>query len=233
VTFFLKGINLFSFPSLKPTLLINSPFLKKILLLVFAFQIAFHFIHAQQAPFSGELVYKVQRVDKIDSTFSKVLIYAKDSLIKVVSFSSQQGRQELIKHLRLQKSYLLVEINGQKLAIRTNEHLTQDTVTRYTLEKTRGTKKISGLRCHKLKWKHPSLKEPLTVYYHKKIDSKYANVYEDFPGLPVLYFIPTEDGLYRYQLIEIKRTETPLSIFLIPKEYKRISFDELNEVLGE
>ena len=207
--------------------------MKKTLLLLFTFQFVIHFYWAQQAPFSGELVYKVQRVDKIDSTFSKVLIYAKDSVIKVVSFSSQQGKQELIKHLRLQKSYLLVEINGQKLAIRTNEHLKKDTVKRYTLEKTRGTKKIAGLKCHKLKWKHPSLQEPLTVYYHKKIGAHYANVYEDFPGLPVLYFIPTDEGLFRYQLIEIKRTETPLSIFLIPQEYKRISFDELNEVLGE
>jgi hypothetical protein len=187
---------------------------------------------SQQVPFSGELVYKVQRVDKLDSTFSQVLIYAKDSILKVVSFSELQGRQELIKHLRLQKSYLLVEINGQKLAIRTNEHLQKDASEANNFQPKRGTKRIAGLKCHKMIWKHPSLSEPLTFYYHKKISAKYANVYTELPGLPVLYFLPTEDGLYRYQLIEIKHTTPPISLFLIPQEYRRISFDELNEVLG-
>lgn len=187
---------------------------------------------SQQVPFSGELVYKVQRVDKLDSTFSQVLIYAKDSILKVVSFSELQGRQELIKHLRLQKSYLLVEINGQKLAIRTNEHLQKDAFVANNFQPKRGTKRIAGLKCHKMIWKHPSLSEPLTFYYHKKISAKYANVYTELPGLPVLYFLPTEDGLYRYQLIEIKHTTPPISLFLIPQEYRRISFDELNEVLG-
>jgi len=187
---------------------------------------------SQQVPFSGELVYKVQRVDKLDSTYSQVLIYAKDSILKVVSFSELQGRQELIKHLRLQKSYLLVEINGQKLAIRTNEHLQKDASVANNFQPKRGTKRIAGLKCHKMIWKHPSLSEPLTFYYHKKISSKYANVYTELPGLPVLYFLPTEDGLYRYQLIEIKQTTPPISLFLIPQDYRRISFDELNEVLG-
>lgn len=187
---------------------------------------------SQQVPFSGELVYKVQRVDKLDSTFSQVLIYAKDSILKVVSFSELQGRQELIKHLRLQKSYLLVEINGQKLAIRTNEHLQKDASEANNFQPKRGTKRIAGLKCHKMIWKHPSLSEPLTFYYHKKISAKYANVYTELPGLPVLYFLPTEEGLYRYQLIEIKHTTPPISLFLIPQEYRRISFDELNEVLG-
>ena len=49
--------------------------------------------------FSGELTYEIERVDKKDSIRSFMIIYAKDSLLRVVNFNSISGKQELIKHL--------------------------------------------------------------------------------------------------------------------------------------
>jgi hypothetical protein len=58
--------------------------------------------------FNGELLYEIERVSPKDSIPGKMLIYAKDSLLRVVNFSSSIGKQEVIKHLRLNRSYVLV-----------------------------------------------------------------------------------------------------------------------------
>ena len=71
-------------------------------------------------PYSGELLFKAQRVIPMDSAQESMLIYAKDSLLKVINFSSNMGKQELIKHLSKEKSYLLLETTKGKYAIRTN-----------------------------------------------------------------------------------------------------------------
>ena len=183
----------------------------------------------KQTSFSGELTYKIERVDVKDSSKSMQLIFAKDSLLKVVNFSSDKGKQELIKHLRLNKSYLLMETPLQNFAIKTNEHLVKDTAVNYTFKKQRGHKKIAGMRAKMLSVKLKSVQQELTFLYLKKIPAKYANIYGDFPGLPVLFYVSTPDGLFRYTLQEFKKVNPPLELFMIPKAYKKVTFEEFAE----
>ncbi|MFM7472617.1 MAG: hypothetical protein ACKO00_01700 [Crocinitomicaceae bacterium] len=98
--------------------------------------------------FSGVLTYTIESVNSKDSVRSKIIIYAKDSLIRVVNFNSETGKQELIKHLTYNKSYLLIETPLQNFAIRTNEHLIKDSVT-YTYQKKSGSMKIGGVKSKK------------------------------------------------------------------------------------
>jgi hypothetical protein len=49
------------------------------------------------------------------------------------------------------------------------------------------------------------------------------------PGLPVIYFIPSENGLYKYTLKSIKYSEPPLQLFTFGKEYKIVTFEEFSE----
>ncbi|MDC1266753.1 hypothetical protein N8Z75_02135, partial [Crocinitomicaceae bacterium] len=57
--------------------------------------------------FSGELIYKITKVDASmnplssddENSENKVIIYAKDSLLKIVNFDSQNGYQECLKHM--------------------------------------------------------------------------------------------------------------------------------------
>ena len=179
--------------------------------------------------FSGELTYEIERVDKKDSIRAFMIIYAKDSLLKVVNFNSNSGKQELIKHLRLNKSYILYETPEQNYAIRTNEHLELDTSEDYTYKKQIGTCKIAGINVKKVIVKHKKISDKLTFYYSKSISAKYANVYKNLPGLPFLFYIPTENGLFKYTLKELKKTNPPLELFLIPKNFKVISFDDFNK----
>jgi len=188
------------------------------------------FIFSQKsAPFSGEITYQIERVDREDTVKAMQLIYAKDSLIKIVTISSDKGKQELIKHLTYNKSYLLIESPLQNFAVRTNEHLLKDSVKTYTFKKKFGTKKIAGLRAKKVSVKLESVKKDLIFLYLKKIPTNYANCYFDLPGLPVLFYISTPDGLFRYTLQKLKYANPPLELFMIPKDFKKVSFDEFAE----
>jgi len=182
--------------------------------------------------FSGQLTYEIERVDKKDTNRTFMIIYAKDSLLKVVNFNSNSGKQQLIKHLRLNRSYILLETPKQNFAVRTNEHLVIDSIENYTFKKQMGMRKIAGIPVKKLLVHHKEISEAVTFYYTKSISAKYANVYKNLPGLPLLFYIPTKDGLFKYTLKELKKNNPPLELFMIPKGYKIVSFDDFsNEFL--
>ena len=205
----------------------------KYLTLLLAIIFSFQYVFSQKNDvFSGELTYEIERVDKKDTNRTFMIIYAKDSLLKVVNFNSNSGKQQLIKHLRLNRSYILLETPKQNFAIRTNEHLVIDSIENYTFKKQMGMRKIAGIPVKKLLVHHKEISEAVTFYYTKSISAKYANVYKNLPGLPLLFYIPTKDGLFKYTLKELKNNNPPLELFMIPKGYKIVSFDDFsNEFL--
>ena len=204
-------------------------YLTLVLTIIFSFQYVFS---QKNDVFSGELTYEIERVDKKDTNRSFMIIYAKDSLLKVVNFNSNSGKQQLIKHLRLNRSYILLETPKQNFAVRTNEHLVIDSIENYTFKKQMGMRKIAGIPVKKLLVNHKEISEAVTFYYTKSISAKYANVYKNLPGLPLLFYIPTKDGLFKYTLKELKNNNPPLELFMIPKGYKIVSFEDFsNEFL--
>ena len=204
-------------------------YLTLFLTIIFSFQ---HVFSQKNDVFSGELTYEIERVDKKDTNRTFMIIYAKDSLLKVVNFNSNSGKQQLIKHLRLNRSYILLETPKQNFAIRTNEHLVIDSIENYTFKKQMGMRKIAGIPVKKLLVNHKEISEAVTFYYTKSISAKYANVYKNLPGLPLLFYIPTKDGLFKYTLKELKNNNPPLELFMIPKGYKIVSFEDFsNEFL--
>ena len=199
----------------------------KYLTLFLAIIYSFQYVFSQKNDvFSGELTYEIERVDKKDTNRTFMIIYAKDSLLKVVNFNSNSGKQQLIKHLRLNRSYILLETPKQNFAVRTNEHLVIDSIENYTFKKQMGMRKIAGIPVKKLLVHHKEISEAVTFYYTKSISAKYANVYKNLPGLPLLFYIPTKDGLFKYTLKELKNNNPPLELFMIPKEFKIVSFEE-------
>jgi GLPGLI family protein len=205
----------------------------KYLTLLLAIIFSFQYVFSQKNDvFSGELTYEIERVDKKDTNRTFMIIYAKDSLLKVVNFNSNSGKQQLIKHLRLNRSYILLETPKQNFAVRTNEHLVIDSIENYTFKKQMGMRKIAGIPVKKLLVHHKEISEAVTFYYTKSISAKYANIYKNLPGLPLLFYIPTKDGLFKYTLKELKNNNPPLELFMIPKGYKIVSFDDFsNEFL--
>ena len=82
---------------------------KTCFILIFLYQFA---VFAQkQVPFKGRLIYKIEFINPVDSTqntISKSIVYTNDTLVRVESETGQLGPQVLIKHLILQKYYLLI-----------------------------------------------------------------------------------------------------------------------------
>jgi hypothetical protein len=184
-------------------------------------------------PFSGELLFKAQRIIPMDSVQEHMLIYAKDSLLNVVNFSSNMGKQELIKHLTKEKSYLLLETTKGKYAIRTNYTKYQDTTLSYSFKKKLGSKRIVGMKAKKLSVTFKDIDKKFSFYYLKNIPAMYGSAYTNFPGLVVEYYIPTDEGMFQYTLTEFKRIDPPLTLFMVPTGYKLVSIEEFMEELSK
>jgi hypothetical protein len=199
------------------------------LFLILCLSISHSNFSQSQKSFSGELHYIIERVDKKDSVKAEMIIFAKDSMLRIVNFNSETGKQELIKHLRLNKSYLLIDTPKQKFAVRTNEHLEKDTIVDYNFRKRLGFKRIAGLTCRKFKVKQKMVKNELNFYVYNKIPSYYLNAFKELPGLPTLYFVANDHGLFKYTLKEIKRKDPPSQLFTFGIDYKIVTFEEFSE----
>jgi hypothetical protein len=203
------------------------------LFLLFLLCCPLFFAQKKHLPFSGELLFKAQRVIPMDSVQEHMLIYAKDSLLKVINFSSNMGKQELIKHLSKEKSYLLLETTKGKYAIRTNYTKYQDTTLSYSFKKKLGSKRIAGMKAKKLSVTFTDIDKKFTFYYLKNIPAIYGSAYTNFPGLVVEYYIPTDEGMFQYTLTELKRIDPPLTLFMVPTDYKRVSIEEFMEEMSK
>jgi hypothetical protein len=66
-------------------------------------------------------------------------------------------------------------------------------------------------------------------YYFKKVAAKYGSAFTSFPGLVVEYYLPTSQGVYHYTLSEFTPKDTPLTLFMVPDGFKRVTLDEFME----
>ena len=184
--------------------------------------------------FSGELIYKITKVDASmnplssddENSENKVIIYAKDSLLKIVNFDSQNGYQECLKHMTREKSILLLEIEDKGFAIRMNDEQSMNNDSHYAFKRKCGIKKIGGLKSKKTIMNHPLLANELICFYSKTIPSRYLNIFSGLSGIPTLYYIVNDDGLYRYILESYRSYDPPLSMFMIPEDYEIVTMDE-------
>jgi hypothetical protein len=203
--------------------------MKFILVIFFSCIFSFDFFSQQFEPFVGKLTYSINIADTSLSAYfpeKKMVIYTNDSLLRIENYTEEFGVQVLIKHLVLNKSYLLLALDKGKFAIQTNhQNETQDS-SRYQIEKKRGKTKICGINAKKIIIHHADLAKEEAFYYFKNISPKYLNAFPEFPGLPVVYYLNSEFGLLKYQLIEIDEAVPNYDLFGIPSDFKKISFDD-------
>ena len=197
------------------------------------------FISAQIAPvfekFSGKLVYSVEITDTSLQKMipsRQMIVYSNDTLIRIENTTDQLGLQVIIKHLVLNKSYLLLNTPINNYAIQTDYNDGKEIKFPYSYELKRGKRKILGMKAKRLLVRHENFEEPIEFLYLPQYTPKYINTLENFPGLPVLYYISSVDGTYEYRLISIEKTTPKHDLFGVPSDYKRVTFDNfLNEML--
>ena len=205
--------------------------------------ISLHFVSilsAQTTPeyeqFSGKLVYSISIKDTSLQHMipnRTMVIYTNDTLIRIENETDQLGKQVIIKHLTLNKSYLLLSTPMNNYAIQTDHNDGKEIKFPYSFKLKRGKRKILGMKAKRLMVSHENFKEPIEFLYLPLLSPKYINTLDNFPGLPVLYYISSVDGTYEYRLISIEKSTPNHDLFGIPSDYKRVTFDTfLNEVLN-
>lgn len=200
----------------------------KFLLLVLSF-LFIAVVSFAQKPFSGSLTYRAS-ISYADTNLVikewKVQVFTNDTVVRVETETGQFGTQVYIRHMQLGKAYLLLELDGKKYAIQTTLTKKADTIpANYTVKKMFGTKKINGIKCRKYLVKDKDA-DGFICYFAKKIGNKYLEVYPEVPGLAVDYYLPSQEGLIHYELVEHKNEPVNRDLFGIPSDYKRITFEE-------
>ena len=205
--------------------------------LSFFFILFTSFVFSQKKEaFVGKLVYSVQITDTAFQKFipaTQMVVYTNDTITRIENVTDQLGKQAIIKHMELNKSYLLLETPIDNFAIQTDhtDSLFRKKESKYTFEKKWLKKKVGGIRANRLLVSHPDFKEPKEYLYLKKYSPKYINTFEDFPGLPVHYYIITMDGVYEYKLISMEEMLPPKDLFGVPSDYKRVTFNEFLDIM--
>lgn len=182
-----------------------------------------------QKPFSGVLKYKATVMAPDSNVVWKswnVTLYTNDTVVRVETETQQFGVQVYIRNMSLNKAYLLLELDGSKYAIHTDLSKKTDTIPKtYTVTRKMGSKKVAGEKAKKYLVKDENT-EGFYCYFSKKLGNKYLQVYPEVKGLALDYYIPSQDGLIHYELVEKKEESVNRDLFGIPSDYKRISFEE-------
>lgn len=185
-----------------------------------------------QKPVSGMFLYKASVSSPDSASVLKqwaVRVYTNDTIVRVETETDNMGQQVYIRHMELDKAYLLIGYNGKNYAIQTDlaENRTKDTVgPRYTVKRKFGGKKVAGYRCRKYYVLDRGRSEGYYCYFAKQFSNKYLEVYPEVPNLAADYYLPSQDGLIHYELQNFTPELLSRDLFGIPSDYKRITFEE-------
>lgn len=188
-------------------------------------------------PFQGKLVYSIEMADTALQKFfptRTMVIYSNDTIVRIENETKQMGQQVVIKHTLLNKSILLLQSGDKKFAIQTDlskeTNSKNDTIKpKYSYKKKLGKRKILGLKANRMDVSLLGQKNSIEILYLKHISPKYVDAYEGIPGLPVRYYIKTEDGIVVYTLIYMERVQINRDFFGVPSDFKRVTFDQFLE----
>ena len=168
---------------------------------------------------------------------NKMIVYTNDTIVRIENFTSQLGKQVTIRHMILNKSYLLLEMPFGKFAIQT-DNSNADTVTKnpdkkYTIDAKCRRKKLLGRKANRANVSHKGFETPVEFLYLKGYSTQIINSFEDLPGLPVKYSVVTTDAIFNYELTKMSEYSPNKDLFGIPSDYQKISFEEFMDLLIE
>ena len=188
--------------------------------------------------FQGKLVYSIEMAD---TSLQKLIppttmtIYTNDTIVRIENETPQLGKQIIIKHLILNKSILLIQSGETRYAIQTDLSKAQNRIEKDTLDhgyifkKKLGKRKIINLKANRMNVTLVGQKKSIEILYLKHFSPKYIDAFEGIPGLPVRYYINTEDGVMVYTLIHMEKKKLDRDLFGVPNDYKKVSFDQFIE----
>lgn len=198
------------------------------------------FAQKAKKSFTGMLQYKIVVADTSLRDLvpeNKMIVYTNDTIVRIENFTSQLGKQVTIRHMVLNKSYLLLDMPFGKFAIQT-DNSEEDTTAinpekKYTVDTKCRRRKILGRKANRAEVSHKGFETPVEFLYLKDYSSQILNSFEDLPGLPVKYSIVTPDAIFNYELTKMSEYSPDSDLFGIPSDYQKISFEEFMDQLIE
>ena len=208
----------------------------KYLLVFFNVYCVFLVFGQSYQPFVGTLLYEITNLERPNAQAVEMRVISLDSLVRIESPSVVFGNQIFLKHLNKKKSILLISLSESANFAIKGDFEGKDTVItekKYVWKKKFGSKKIADLNCKKLKLTFLKSEKTLNCYYSKTYSSKYLDAYNDFPGLPVEYYLETEDGILKYSLKSIDFSVPNYDLFGVPSNYQKVTFDEFVDIITD
>ena len=196
--------------------------------------------------FVGMLEYKISVRDSSLKELvpdNKMIVYTNDTIVRVENFTQNLGNQVAIKHMLLDKSYLLLDTEFGNFAIQMDETEDQkqkqasDTTTsemdKFVFEKKCGKTRMLGRKMNRLMVSHPEFDEAIEFLYLKGYSSDVINAYPKINGIPTKYSVITPDAIFDYTLVKMSEYTPEHDLFGIPSDFERISFDDFMDKLIE
>ena len=146
--------------------------------------------------FVGMLEYKISPRDSAMRELipdNRMIVYTNDTIVRIENFTENLGKQIAIKHMLMDKSYLLLETEFGKYAIQMDESQDQkekqlsDTITEideFQFEKTCGKSRILGRKMNRVVVSHQEFDEPIEFLYLKGYSPEIVNAYPKINGIP-------------------------------------------------
>lgn len=182
--------------------------------------------------FTGMLEYSLSQTDTATNKtqlLNSMILYTNDTITRMENFTGQLGKQVTIRHIEMNKSYLLIEVtDSAKFAIKTNLNVSDSLrkATNYTFKKKMFKKKIMGMRANRMIVDHPDFAEPIEFLYLKKYSREYLNNFPAIPGLLVKYSVVTPNGVMDYELVKFSQYTVNRDLFGIPSDFQKVTIDE-------
>jgi hypothetical protein len=203
----------------------------------FLFLLVFSSSYSQfKKPFVGTLVYEVTNLDRPEDTPLEMIVFSLDSLVRIETPSPVFGAQIFIKHIPRKKSYLLISLSETDHYAIKDDFKNSDSSkiqVKYIWKRKWGKKTIGGLNAKKVKLTLLKSNQSFDCYYSKEFAAKYQDAYQDFPGIPLEYYVETEDGIIKYILKKHNKIAPNYDLFGIPSNYNRVTFDEFVDLLNK
>ncbi|MDG1742376.1 MAG: hypothetical protein P8H43_07355 [Crocinitomicaceae bacterium] len=185
--------------------------------------------------FTGMLVYKVTPhvpTDARKGAQNTMTIFTNDTITRTENYTRSFGKQVTIRHIELNKSYLLITISDtSKFAIQSdlNAEDSLEQESKYTFRTKIFKRNVLGMKAKRIKVNHPDFEEAIEFLYLKKYSNEYLNNFDEIPGLLVKYSIATPNGILDYELVKLERYLPSQDLFGIPLDYERVSIDSFLE----
>ena len=157
----------------------------------------------------------------------EMVVYTNDTLSRIEVQNDALGDQVTIKHLELDKSYLMMTMMGKKLAIQTHGREDSTLAQPYEFKyKLFGRKKVNGFVLKKAIVFREDLEEKRKIWYFKDVRPEILGMYDGIKGLPADFYIGTIDGIVHYQIEFIEKQVVSKDKFGIPSDYEKIKLKD-------